>query len=98
MNLQQIPSKGEEGKEMRKCFIAPDGEMLITSDISSAELRIIAELSQDPLWLNAYRNGEDLHSVLCSEVFKIPIGDVKTSFPMKPDLTYRDVIKTINFG
>ena len=63
-----------------------------------AELRLIAEASQDPLWLNSFNNGEDLHAVLCSKLFKIPITDVKKPFPLKPDITYRDVIKTINFG
>lgn len=62
------------------------------------ELRIIAEFSQDPLWLEAFRNGGDLHSILCSKTFNIPIEDVKKPFHGNPDITYRDVQKIINFG
>jgi len=62
------------------------------------ELRIIAEFSQDPTWVNAFKNGEDLHSKLCAMTFNIPIKDVKKPFPPKPTFTYRDVQKTINFG
>jgi DNA polymerase-1 len=61
-------------------------------------LRIIAEASQDPLWLRIYGEGGDLHSVICSKFFKIPIEDVAKPFPLKPDMKYRDVIKIINFG
>lgn len=62
------------------------------------ELRIIAEFSKDPLWVNTFKQGEDLHSVLCSETFDIDIKDVKKPFYANPDITYRDVQKTINFG
>ena len=62
------------------------------------ELRIIAEFSQDETWVNAFINGEDLHSKLCSMTFDIDIKDVKTPFPSKPTFTYRDVQKTLNFG
>ena len=98
MNLQQIPSKGSEAKAMRSCFIGDPNELVVTSDISGAELRLIAEASQDPLWIGSFCNGEDLHSVLCSRLFKIDLKEVKNPFPLKPDITYRDVIKTINFG
>lgn len=62
------------------------------------ELRIIAEFSQDPLWIKAFTEGGDLHSILCSETFDIPIEDVKKPFYANPDITYRDVQKTIDFG
>lgn len=62
------------------------------------ELRIIAEFSKDPLWVKTFQEGGDLHSVLCSETFDIPIEDVKKPFYANPDITYRDVQKTINFG
>jgi DNA polymerase-1 len=97
-NLNQIPSKGELGKEIRSCFIPQPGYKIVGGDYSGMELRIIAEFSQDPLWVNSFVNGEDLHSVLCSATFDIDIKDVKTSFPKKPDITYRDIQKTINFG
>jgi DNA polymerase-1 len=97
-NLNQIPSKGELGKEIRSCFIPKKDYKIVGGDFSGMELRIIAEFSQDPLWVNSFVNGEDLHSVLCSATFDIPITDVKNPFPGKPDITYRDIQKTINFG
>ena len=62
------------------------------------ELRIIAEFSKDEVWLNAFKEGKDLHSVLCAMTFDIPITDVKKETPFKKGVTYRDVQKTINFG
>jgi len=62
------------------------------------ELRIIAEFSKDEVWLNAFKDGQDLHSVLCAMTFDIPIEDVKKETPFKKGVTYRDVQKTINFG
>lgn len=98
-NLAQIPSKGELGKVIRSCFIPRNEEYLIVGgDYSGFELRIIAEFSQDPLWVSTFKDGGDLHSILCSETFNIPIKDVKTPFYANPDITYRDVQKTINFG
>lgn len=55
-------------------------------------------MSKDPLWVDTFKAGGDLHSVLCSETFDIPISDVKTPFYANKDLTFRDVQKTINFG
>jgi DNA polymerase-1 len=62
------------------------------------ELRIIAEFSDDKLWIDAFNNGKDLHSELCAVTFNIPIDDVKKPTPFKPDIKYRDVQKTLNFG
>ena len=97
-NVNQIPSKGELGKEIRACFEAPEGYKIVGGDYSGMELRIIAELSNDPLWVTAFQTGQDLHSVLCAATFNIPITDAKKPFPPKPEMTYRDVQKTINFG
>ncbi len=98
-NLQQIPSRGTHGKKMRHCFIADEGEMLVTSDISGAELRIIAELSQDPLWLSTFREGRDLHGVIASELFGIsPEESAVIDFPGKVGTPYRAIVKTVNFG
>lgn len=97
-NLNQIPSKGELGKQIRNCFIPKEGYKIVGGDYSGMELRIIAEFSQDPLWINSFLNGEDLHSVLCAATFDIPITDVKKETPFKAGITYRDVQKTINFG
>lgn len=97
-NLNQIPSKGELGKEIRSCFIPQKGYKIVGGDFSGMELRIIAEFSQDPLWVNAFKDGHDLHSVLCAATFDIPITDVKKETPFKAGVIYRDVQKTINFG
>lgn len=97
-NLNQIPSKGNLAKEIRSCFIPKKGNVIVGGDYSGMELRIIAEFSQDPLWLDAFNNNQDLHSVLCSKTFNIPITDVKKETPFKKGVTYRDVQKTVNFG
>jgi len=97
-NLNQIPSKGDVGVTIRSCFVAEEGYSIVGGDYSGMELRLIAEFSQDPVWVNAFREGKDLHSVLCALTFGIPESSVKKPFPMKPEMTYRDVQKTINFG
>ena len=98
-NLAQIPSKGELGKVIRSGFVPRSKDYVIVGgDYSGMELRIIAEFSKDPLWIKTFQEGGDLHSVLCSETFDIPIEDVKKPFYANPDITYRDVQKTINFG
>lgn len=97
-NLTQIPSKGALAKDIRAAFIAAPNHKFVGGDFSGCELRIIAEGSQDPVWLEAFRNGEDLHSKLACLTFGIDIADVETPPPFKPDTTYRNVQKTINFG
>ena len=98
MNVNQIPSKGEIGKIIRSAFIPKKGYKIVGGDYSGMELRIIAEFSKDPLWVDAFNTGKDLHSVLCAKTFNIDISKVKDPFPGNPDMTYRDVQKTINFG
>lgn len=101
-NLQQIPAR----KEYLACFTAPRGYKIVGADFSGQELRLIAEGSQDLLWLDAFNNGKDLHGELAALIFGIPLSEVK----LKPDLVYvgttmvflrgkspRDVTKTINF-
>ena len=98
-NLAQIPSKGELGKTIRSCFIPRSKDYVIVGgDYSGMELRIIAEFSQDPLWIKTFQEGGDLHSILCCETFGIELSKVKTPFYANPDITYRDVQKTIDFG
>jgi DNA polymerase-1 len=97
-NLNQIPSKGDLGKQIRNCFVAKEGYKIVGGDFSGMELRIIAEFSKDPLWINAFNDGQDLHSVLCAATFDIPITDVKQETPFKKGVSYRDIQKTINFG
>ena len=97
-NMQQIPSRGDWAKPIRKCFIAADGNALVGSDYGQCELRFIAEFSQDPAWLNIFLNNQDLHTELCKKVFNITDSEVKSQCPYKDGWTYRDVIKVVNFG
>ena len=97
-NVNQIPARGKLGGKIRSSFVPSPGKIIVGGDYSGMELRIIADLSKDPLWINAFKTGQDLHSVLCSATFSIPLADVKKPFPDKPENSYRDVQKTINFG
>ncbi len=97
-NMNQIPSRGELANQIRQAVVAPKGWKVVGGDYSGMELRIIADASQDPIWLDAFRTGKDLHSVLCAITFGISLADVKKPFPPKPDWSYRDVQKVINFG
>jgi len=97
-NLLQIPSKGDLGKTIRSCFIPKEGYKIVGGDYSSFELAVIAELSQDPLWINTLNAGKNLHTVLCMETFDIPKDKVNDPFPYNKDMSYRAVQKTIDFG
>lgn len=92
-NLQNI----KKNSDYRDCFMAQEGWDLITSDYSAQELRLIAAASQDPVWLEAFKNGEDLHGKLCELTFKIDKSKVKEPFPMATDKSYRDIQKMIDF-
>ncbi len=85
-NVQQIPATSD----FRSCFIAEEGYKLVTSDYSQAELRILAELSQDPAFLEAFRTGGDLHILAASQMFNIP--------PAQVTKVQRGQAKAINFG
>lgn len=97
-NMQQIPARTDIGARMRSAFIPEKGKKIVGGDFSGCELRIIAELSGDPVWNKAYAEGQDLHSVLCTQTFDISLEDVRKKTPFKPDISYRDVQKTIDFG
>ncbi|NPV12624.1 MAG: hypothetical protein HPY57_12630 [Ignavibacteria bacterium] len=97
-SLLNIPTHGELATKIKNSFIAEEGYTLIDTDYSSMELRILADLSKDPLWLDIYKKDLDLHSILCSETFGIPIENVKDPYPNKPEFNYRHIQKTLNFG
>jgi len=97
-NLQQIPAHSTLGRKIKACFKSREGYKLVSADYSGFELRVIAELSQDDLWLKTFREDKDLHSILCCETFGISIEEVKNPFPPKPDISYRFLQKTLNFG
>lgn len=90
-NLQTIPIRKERGREIRAAFVPRDDDHLILSaDYSQIELRIMAELSQDPGMLEAFQSGTDIHTVTASKVFKVAADEVTREM--------RDKAKTVNFG
>ncbi|MCK4368683.1 MAG: DNA polymerase I [Dehalococcoidales bacterium] len=89
-NLQNIPVRGELGKEVRQAFIAPKGSYLLAADYSQIDLRALAHLSQDKSLLAAFRHDEDIHSATAAQVFGVEPSAVT------PDM--RRVAKTVNFG
>lgn len=96
-NLQQMPSHGEVATTIRSAFMSSEGYKMVCADYSSFELAIIAEFSQDPVWIEVLNDGRDLHGELCSMTFNIPLSDIRKPFPYKKEFTYRDVQKTIDF-
>jgi len=89
-NLQNIPVRGELGKEIRLAFIAPPGSVLLSADYSQIDLRALAHLSQDQGLLEAFGRDEDVHAATASRLFGVPPLEVT------PDM--RRVAKTVNFG
>jgi len=85
-NLQNIP----HDQKYRSCFVAEEGRSLITSDMSSAELRIIGNLSGDPMFNECFKTGIDLHTKSASEIFGVPMSKV--------DKKMRDSCKALSFG
>ncbi|MBN2662061.1 MAG: DNA polymerase I [Bacteroidales bacterium] len=89
-NLQNIPIRTPEGREIRKAFIPAEGHIFIDADYSQVELRLMAHLSQDPNMLEAFQNGIDIHTQTAAKVFNISLDEVK------PEMRYQ--AKTANFA
>ncbi|OQA27126.1 MAG: DNA polymerase I [Chloroflexi bacterium ADurb.Bin344] len=90
-NLQNIPIRTERGREIRKAFIARDDDhVLLSADYSQIELRIIAELSEDPGMLSAFNSGEDIHAATAAKVYGVELKDVTSDM--------RRNAKMVNFG
>ncbi len=89
-NLQNIPIKSEEGRKIRRAFVAEDGFVLLSADYSQIELRLLAHFSGDERMLTAFENGEDIHASTASEIFGVPGQSVT------PEM--RRLAKNINFG
>lgn len=89
-NLQNIPVRGEMGRELRKYFIADEGYTLIDADYSQIELRLLAVLSDDEVMKKAFLDGEDIHASVASQVFGVDVDDVT------PEQRRR--AKAVNFG
>jgi len=90
-NLQNIPVRTEEGRQVRRAFIAEkESSLLLSADYSQIDLRVLAHLSQDPRLLAAFAQDEDIHATTASQVFGVPPSAVT------PDM--RRLAKTVNFG
>jgi DNA polymerase-1 len=89
-NLQNIPIRTELGRQIRAAFVAEKGKILLSADYSQIELRVMAHFSRDPVLIDAFRNGEDIHARTAQEVFGVgPLGQT-------PE--HRRAAKAINFG
>lgn len=89
-NLQNIPIRDEDGKEIRKAFIPDDNCSFFSADYSQIELRIMAHLSQDKNMIDAFLSGYDIHAATAAKIFKVDIKDVTSDMRRKA--------KTANFG
>ena len=90
-NLQNIPIREEKGREIRKSFVPrDDNHLLLSADYSQIELRLMAHMSKDPLMIEAFRKGEDIHSSTAAKIFGVPVDQVSRE--------QRGKAKTANFG
>jgi DNA polymerase-1 len=89
-NLQNIPIRTELGREIRAAFIAEPGHVLLSADYSQIELRLLAHFSEDPLLVEAFRRGDDIHTLTASQVFGVP--------PLMINAEHRRRAKAVNFG
>ncbi len=89
-NLQNIPVRTEEGRKIRKAFIAAPGHKLISADYSQIELRLLAEIAEVPALRQAFQDGLDIHAMTASEMFGVPIDGMPSEV--------RRRAKAINFG
>jgi DNA polymerase-1 len=89
-NLQNIPIRTELGREIRAAFTVEDGHVLLAADYSQIELRLLAHFSKDPLLVEAYRRGDDIHTLTASQVFGVP--------PLMVTADHRRQAKVVNFG
>ena len=89
-NLQNIPVRTAEGREIRKAFIPSEGNVLVGADYSQIELRLLAHISGDESFIAAFNNGEDIHARTAAEVFHVPLTEVSKE--------QRSAAKAVNFG
>ena len=89
-NLQNIPIRGEMGRQIRRAFIAPPDHVLLSADYSQIELRVLAHLSQDEAFLQAFAQGHDFHATIAAKVYGVALTDVT------PEM--RNHVKQFSYG
>lgn len=89
-NMQNIPTRTELGREIRKMFVAKEGYTLVDADYSQIELRVLAHMANDETMINAFKHNEDIHAVTASQVLGIPIDKITKE--------QRSSAKAVNFG
>jgi DNA polymerase-1 len=89
-NLQNIPVRTEQGREIRRAFVAEEGHQLLSADYSQIELRILAHMTEDPALLESFRQGRDIHAATAARLFGVPIDKVTKN--------QRRIAKTTVFG
>jgi len=89
-NLQNIPVRGESGRQIRAAFVAEKGHLLLSADYSQIELRLLAHFSEDPVLLQAFQRGDDIHARTAEEVFGVG--------PLAQTAEHRRSAKAVNFG
>ncbi len=89
-NLQNIPIRTEEGREIRRMFVPSKGNKLISADYSQIELRLLAHFSEDPVLVKAYKNDEDIHALTASKIHDVDLDEVTKAM--------RRSAKAVNFG
>lgn len=89
-NLQNIPVRTEEGRSIRRAFVATPGSVFIAADYSQIELRVLAHITQDENLIQAFTEGQDIHAATAAQLFGVPIADV--------DKSQRRIAKTTVFG
>lgn len=89
-NLQNIPVRTPQGRELRKFFVAKDGCVLVDADYSQIELRVLADIAKDENMIRAFNNNDDIHAITASQVFNMPLDMVNSQM--------RSRAKAVNFG
>lgn len=89
-NLQNLPTRGEEAKDVKSAFIPSDGNVLVSADYSQIELRVLAHMSGDEQLIDAFNTNEDIHAITASQILGIPVEDVTPA--------QRRDAKAVNFG
>jgi DNA polymerase I len=89
-NLQNIPIRGDMGRQIRRAFIAPPGHLLLSADYSQIELRVLAHLCEDETFCQAFAHGHDFHATIAAKVFGMPVTDVTSEM--------RNQVKQFSYG